>query len=359
MRNNAEGHPMNTMRKMFYSLCVAGLALSASIKAEPVSLPIPGEGWNLSFDAPPIIWTKCDKTSSGVSYLGSSENGVVISFFVEEPDGESRGNKACADYYWPLGKKNPMIDQSTVEIEETKDFVKVSYRLRGKYKGTAIDMPNINLYFEYQGKWVDVHISKLPFEDEDSARKILDAFVESLKCEMISGRSAPANPEKLVFQTRSFPLPQHGTFTLDIPTSWKQRFQQPKDETLPPTITFSPKQGDEFEVMITPIWSPKNDLSFTKPESVRQLIDSDLQRMLPDAVEKQVPIQEFKGIDGSGYYFFVTDKATKPGEYPYAVRAGIGTGDLLLYVTVLCRSKDGGEIEAVIKALETAKQEKK
>jgi hypothetical protein len=344
---------MKKLRKIFFLIFAIGIALSATVKAEPVTLAIPGEGWNLSFDAPPIIWTECDKASSGVRYLGSSENGFNVSFFVEEPKSASRGNKTCADYYWSLGKKNPAIDQSTVEIEETKDFVKVSYRIRTKLEGRVIDMPNINLYFEYQGKWVDVHISKLPFEDSD--QRILDAFVESLKCKMTETVSSTASNE-FVSQPRSFPLPEHGKLILDIPTKWKQRFKQP-DGILPPTITLSPEQGDVFKVMITPIWSPKKDPSFNKPKSVRHLIESNLQHMLPDAVEEQVPIQEFKGIDGTGYYFFVTDKATKPGEYPYAVSAGIGTGDLLLCVTVLCRSKDTVGIEAVIKALETAKQE--
>jgi hypothetical protein len=77
--------------------------------------------------------------------------------------------------------------------------------------------------------------------------------------------------------------------------------------------------------------------------------------MLPSAVEKQVEIQEFTGINGKGYHFLVTDKAPKPGEYPYAVRAGIGVGDLLLGVTILSRSKDSEGIALTIKALQTAK----
>jgi hypothetical protein len=78
--------------------------------------------------------------------------------------------------------------------------------------------------------------------------------------------------------------------------------------------------------------------------------------MLPGAVEQQVVIQEFKGVYGTGYYFLVTDKAPKPGEYPYAVRAGVGVGDLLLSVTVLSRLKNSEGITSTIKALQKARQ---
>ena len=156
-------------------------------------------------------------------------------------------------------------------------------------------------------------------------------------------------------QAGAFALPQHGTLLLKMPSAWKQTVRRPPNN-LPPTITFAPYQGDDFKVLITTIWSPRKDPSFNKSDKVKSLIDNDLKGMLPGAIEKEVALQEFKSIDGTGYYFLVTDRAPKPGEYPYAVRAGIGVGDLLLSVTVLSRSKDSEGITATIKALQEAKQ---
>jgi hypothetical protein len=156
-------------------------------------------------------------------------------------------------------------------------------------------------------------------------------------------------------QRRSFALPRHGTLFLNVPGTWKQSVRQPPGD-LPPTITLSPDQGDEFKVLITPLWSPKKDPAFNKPDKVRSLIDNDLRGMLPSAVEQEVAIQEFKGVYGTGYYFLVTDKALKPGEYPYVVRAGAGIGDLLLSVTVLSRLKTSEGITATIKAVQGARQ---
>jgi len=156
-------------------------------------------------------------------------------------------------------------------------------------------------------------------------------------------------------QSRSFTLPQHGKLVLSVPSTWKQTVRQPPGD-LPPTITFSPDKGDEFKALITPLWSPKKDPTFNKPDKVRSLIDNELRGMLPSAVEQEVVIQEFKGVYGTGYHFLLTDKAPKPGEYPYLVRAGAGVGDLLLSVTVLFRSKNSEGISSTIKAIQEARQ---
>jgi hypothetical protein len=107
-----------------------------------------------------------------------------------------------------------------------------------------------------------------------------------------------------------------------------------------PTIILTPSQGDEFQVLITPLWSPDKNLTFNKEDNVRTLVQNDLKEMPAGAVEKQVSLQKFKGINGTGYHFLVTDKAPKAGDYSYAVRAGVGVGDLLLSVTILSRTKD-------------------
>jgi hypothetical protein len=66
-------------------------------------------------------------------------------------------------------------------------------------------------------------------------------------------------------QRRTFALPQHGALILGVPNSWKQNVRQPPGD-LPPTITLSPEKGDEFKVLITPLWSPKKDPTFNKPD---------------------------------------------------------------------------------------------
>jgi hypothetical protein len=156
---------------------------------------------------------------------------------------------------------------------------------------------------------------------------------------------------------RSFALPNHGKLLLSVPAAWKQAVRQPPHD-LPPTITFTPAKGDDFVVFITPLWSVKNNPTFNKSEKVRRLMEESLGRMLPGSIEQNATLQEFAGVCGKGYFFFLTDKAPKPGEYPYAVRTGLGVGDLLLSATVLCRSKNSEGITSTIRALQEARQAK-
>jgi hypothetical protein len=172
------------LNKWFCTAVFAVLIMTSAADAEPLTLTIPGTGWYIAFDAPSLTKFQGQAAESGFQYQAASASGFNISIFVEEKGGEDSGNKACSDFYWPLAKRNPMIDQSTVTTRTEKDFVVVSYRVRGEQKGVKFDIPNVNLYFEYQGKWVDVHISKYPFEDAD--QQVLDDFVNSLRYAMAS-----------------------------------------------------------------------------------------------------------------------------------------------------------------------------
>jgi len=168
-----------------------------------------------------------------------------------------------------------------------------------------------------------------------------------------AGEAKPA-----AMDARTFALPGHGSLTLPVPASWKQEVHQPPDEPSP-TITFSPAAGDDFQVLVTPLWSPKNDPNPSSPQEVRRLIDNEARKMLPSAVEKELAVKEFKAAAGPGYYYLATDKAPKPGEYPYVVRAISGVGDLVLSVTVLCRAKDSPAIADTLRALQHAAHRKK
>jgi hypothetical protein len=167
-------------------------------------------------------------------------------------------------------------------------------------------------------------------------------------------RASPGAAEKNTTRARSFPLARHGSLVLVVPESWDQEVQLAPDN-LPPTIVLTPRDGDEFKVMVTPMWSPKDEPGFNSPPVTRKIIERALASLLPTAVEQKVSIEEFKGKYGTGYYFAVTDKA--PGEsYPYLVQAGLGVGNLWLNVTVLSRKKDAESIRQMLQALRGAEQ---
>ena len=99
---------------------------------------------------------------------------------------------------------------------------------------------------------------------------------------------------------RRYTLPDHGIFQMKVPASWKDEVQQPDDNRLPPTISFRPTSGDQFLILISPIWKVKKDAPL--------LTDGDLQKMVqraadvaqPNAAEKTLKIIELQGASGRG-----------------------------------------------------------
>jgi hypothetical protein len=149
--------------------------------------------------------------------------------------------------------------------------------------------------------------------------------------------------------TRSYSLPGHGSLEVKVPSSWRDDIRQPRG-TLPPTITLRPT-GNRLELLITPLWSPTNEKGFSSLPQVHQMIDHDWQEVLSSAVEKRQVLEHLDGEEAHGYFFMVTDKAPKPGEYEYMIRACVGVGDLALSVTILTHDKDSDAVQAALSAL--------
>lgn len=157
---------------------------------------------------------------------------------------------------------------------------------------------------------------------------------------------------------RTYPIPEHGTLELNVPASWKGNVHKPQ-ENIPPTIIFDPAKGDDFQVMITVLWGQTGDQDFSSPDKVRSFVQKDGQKLLPNAVEGKIVLQEIKGANKTGYYFSITDKAPNPGEYRYMTRGAIGVGNLLLNFTILHRVRDSESIRHALSILREAKQSAK
>ena len=154
---------------------------------------------------------------------------------------------------------------------------------------------------------------------------------------------------------RKYPIAEHGTLELSVPTSWKGEVHKPQ-EKMPPTIIFDPAKGNDFQVLITVLWGKSGDQDFNSQEKVRTFVEKDGQKLLPNAVEPNIVLQEIKGVNNAGYYFSITDKAPNPGEYRYMTRGAIGVGNLFLNFTILHRVKDSQSVRDALSVLQEAKQ---
>jgi hypothetical protein len=111
--------------------------------------------------------------------------------------------------------------------------------------------------------------------------------------------------------------------------------------------------------MISVLWGKTGDQEFNSQEKVRTFVEKDGQKLLPSAAESNLVLQEIKGVNNTGYYFSVTDKAPNPGEYRYMTRGAIGVGNLFLNFSIFHRVKDSQAVRDALSVLREAKQSSK
>ncbi|OGP63529.1 MAG: hypothetical protein A2169_04400 [Deltaproteobacteria bacterium RBG_13_47_9] len=168
---------------------------------------------------------------------------------------------------------------------------------------------------------------------------------------LIASIDSAAGPKAI----RKYPIPEHGTLELNVPTLWKDEAHKTR-ENMPPTLIFNPAKGNDFQVMISVLWGKTGDQDFNGQEKVRTFVEKDGQKLLPNTAEGKIVLQEIKGVTHSGYYYSVTDKAPNPGEYRYMTRGAIGVGNLFLNFTVLHRVRDSQAVRDALSILREAKQ---
>ena len=157
---------------------------------------------------------------------------------------------------------------------------------------------------------------------------------------------------------RKYPIPGHGTLELNVPAPWKGEVHKPR-ENMPPTIMFNPAKGNDFQVMITVLGGKTGEQDFNSQDKVRTFVEKDGQKLLANAAEGKIVLQQIKGVNNAGYYFSITDKAPNPGEYRYMTRGAIGVGNLFLNFTILHRVRDSQSVRDAISILREAKQSAK
>jgi hypothetical protein len=148
-------------------------------KQQPaLQLPAPGklridvykQGWGITVLNPGLREVSRHLSDAQFVYQAIGPNGFNLSIFVEKPAGEGMANNDVFNFYWPKASRNPLIDEKSIKTEMLRNFVKVSY--------TSLDIPNVSYYFAFNGRWVDVHISKSRFTKADE--KFFADFEETL-----------------------------------------------------------------------------------------------------------------------------------------------------------------------------------
>lgn len=174
--DNIWGVMMNNAVARFLSVFLVLVPVVAS--AAPTTVAIPGQGWQVSFDAPPV--TERNESDHPDQYLYFGRAGRFnMSIYVETP-GCKHGTKHAdfLDCFWPKASRNPVIVKDSIRQECSERYCKLSYDIEAPRDRRQVRQRNINFLFAYRGKWTDVHVSVL--EPTEADVKMLEAFETSL-----------------------------------------------------------------------------------------------------------------------------------------------------------------------------------
>jgi len=155
-------------------------------------------------------------------------------------------------------------------------------------------------------------------------------------------------------ELRSYPLNDsvndYGTLKMKAPVSWDQKIERGQKNPYP-TIVFKTGTAGSFLVMVTPIWNAPKD------RSARQIVSSNAKSIERQSVEKTLSIKKLKGTSGTGYYYFATDPAPKPGEWKYMTQGIIDVGKLRVSFTIMTNEGQDYVHKEALRMLGSAKHE--
>lgn len=159
----------------------AVVAASMTFAAETYSFTIPGRGWALTMELPPLAVYQAEDAEPGFRFMGScaEDEGIAVSFFVESS--EAADSEACRAELWAQGSQNPMISKDTVQLVDFAGKPGVRYVIEGEFQGEHVKAQNANVYLAHDGTCVDVHVSRFPFVEGAEAQ--LAAIVDSVVVE--------------------------------------------------------------------------------------------------------------------------------------------------------------------------------
>lgn len=317
--------------------CILATAANAALQ----SVPVPGASWEIRLDAPEL-GARRDSYRNACYELQGRAGDLVLSLFVEPPANRETGHRACREHYWSRGSRNPTLRKDSVVISSSPRYERVEYIL-GQ---SGVEMRNVNYFFAHEGRWVDVHVSLR--KDHPNIQALLEAF-DRLEY------GVPAQPTELSAKAgqaeRVIPLPNRRAIACIAPADWSSGAGWP-ERGLPPTFAFKPAKGDAFSVKVTPIYRPDRNPAQPTDDDVKRAASAGMAETQPNATE-QLEMLSWSGDHASGYYYVATDKAPKPGEYPYLLQGTARLDELLITYTVLLRKRDPATINMMLGVLKS------
>lgn len=337
-------------------LCALLGVCAPALQAKTYAIRIPHQHWQIVVDTPPLTPVDENSGPQGYSYMANSGN-FNLSVFVEPPAIPHGSNQQCYEFYWAKSMRNPLIMPDSVKVTHTDAYYRVDYLIDA---GGDSRHRNVNYFFAYNDRWVDVHISVMSPTAADEA--VFANFDRTLKAQAEdAGGSTHASAAVQILQLRG-----SDALSISVPPKWAMGAVESPTRQFPfITFPFHPTDGRSAGCLLTVFARYKT--GGIKPELLHDLLVGDSKPWIDTTADKRMTeIHQLNFAHGHGVYASFIDaslvgKPPKPHDYKIAVSFILcvqgATGEYLLKISVLCddlASSEYREAEAMIKTLAEA-----
>jgi hypothetical protein len=142
-----------------------------------------GAGWELVLPKMglDVVDDQTDEAHKARRLMASNESGLTVSVLME-PAQKAGDSTAARAVYWGRGKDSP-IPKKNIKLAKTGDIATVEYMV-GEVEGVPLNQKNMNLYIAHEGTWIDIHISKTGFTQQDQA--LFDQIAKGVRFDVIA-----------------------------------------------------------------------------------------------------------------------------------------------------------------------------
>jgi hypothetical protein len=151
-------------------------------------------------------------------------------------------------------------------------------------------------------------------------------------------------------------LGTHGALALSVPDDWRDSLEHESADG-PPTITFMPKQGNAFHILVTPAWANVPNTPMPTQGALRELVRRAADDAEPRAVEQELQVIDFNGPAGYGSYFSATDRDPEPDGYKHLTQGMLVATDLRVSFTILVNGNATTTVQQALTSLRTLRRE--
>lgn len=150
---------------------IAALLLPTIALAETHYITVPGEGWSLKLELPPVANAKSQTEGRRFQYLGNTRSGVTLSLYAELDGAQS--HEACRETFWAKSLNNPNLVKDSAKLFATESAAFATHLSEGSYQGKPFKTANGHAYFVNMGLCMDLHVSHYPY-GEGSEKQVED-----------------------------------------------------------------------------------------------------------------------------------------------------------------------------------------